>query len=305
MGQAREPFCKLGQQILHSSDTNANQLCYNVNSRSRKKVKLAVELQLMEIDSSLGLHEIPKKAMQLTRINNAAEQLEKGLRLFIKNTESKVQERNQYVIKREDIGRISPGTGYEIRLERALWQKYHKQDQDGEPNFLPKSPCIIGYSVALFNNRNQANWGEIDLMGVSQDGMPIPIELKKDTGDNILKMIVQVAAYGVAVRRLWNSDKCGFRNSWTSLELPSCSSANKSMERIECICLAPEDYWNRTFGQKGTKRREGQVNRDSWESIKKLVKKFDEFGVSLTFATILLDNDLPKISGCTSIELPD
>lgn len=93
MGQAREPFCKLGQQILHSSDTNANQLCYNVNSRSRKKVKLAVELQLMEIDSSLGLHEIPKKAMQLTRINNAAEQLEKGLRLFIKNTESKVQER--------------------------------------------------------------------------------------------------------------------------------------------------------------------------------------------------------------------
>jgi hypothetical protein len=260
-----------------------------------------------EIDTAMGLHEIPKAAMSLTRINSAINQLLADLPTFIANTEHKAQRREEYLIRREGIGAISPGTGYEIRIERALWSKYHQQVTSDAMPFLPTCSRIAGYSVALFSEQEQANWGEVDLLGVSSNGLPIPIELKQDTGDNILKMIVQVAAYGVAVRHLWNLTDSPFRRCWNALSFcPDTDmplSGQNHMAEIECICLATKAYWDRAFGRDGERRTAGQIMDDSWGPINNLVQEFRNQKLNISFAAVFIEPDLPTITSCSTITL--
>ncbi len=256
----------------------------------------------MEIDQTLGLHEIPKKAMALTRINGAIKQIVDNLQGFIDNTRNKVQLRQSYMIKRINTGEITPGTDFEIKIERALWAKYHQAAASVGDRFLESCPLIAGYSVGLFAERKQNNWGEIDLLGISPDGKPIPIELKQDMGDNILKMIIQVAAYAIAVQRVWNEKDSKFQASWRDLGLENCF--NGGLDKVECICLATEAYWQRAFGDRSNRRIAGQIQADSWGPIKKLINEFQKKGIEISFATVVLGTELPTISSCNSVELP-
>ncbi|WP_149752595.1 hypothetical protein [Rubripirellula obstinata] len=240
--------------------------------------------------------------MTITRINGAIEQLFPNLEEFIENTEAKVQPRKDYPIERDDVGGITSKTQFEIKIERALWSKYHEHKSSEASPFLPTCPRIVGYQVPLFNQDNQQGWGEIDLIGASPNGMPVPIELKQDTGENVLKMIVQSAAYSIAVRKVWNLPNSPFQKCWQSLALGN--ELPKEMSEINCICLATEAYWKRARGNASGRRSEGQIMPDSWPLINRLVEKFSEHGIQVSFASVVLAPELPTISSCSQEQLP-
>ena len=62
----------------------------------------------------------------------------------------------------------------------------------------------MAFQVSLAAKRAAEGRGEIDLLGVAEDGLPVVIELKRgDSTEPPAALLVQAAAYGIALQRAW------------------------------------------------------------------------------------------------------
>jgi hypothetical protein len=168
--------------------------------------------EVRKIDPSLqlGLHELanPRGSFrfQLEFAKEQSEDILLNLENLIKNTIDKAPIRaGDFRLDRMTDPRL---THEEDKWERAMYAKWGPK---GSGEYVSVCKHIQAYQYPLQAHRtasqpfpNNTCWGEIDLLGIGTDFLPVPNELKKrEPAESPLRMLVEVAAYGFAIQKVW------------------------------------------------------------------------------------------------------
>jgi hypothetical protein len=132
----------------------------------------------------------------------------------------------------------------------------------------------------------------------------VPNELKKRrAAESPLRMLVEVAAYGFAIRKVWPK----LRDDW--IEAVSWIEASPlqfppSLEKVTLIGVAPEEYWARCLGR-FPKTRAGAFPSEAWPPFWELVDALGKW-FNIHFVAVegsWEDPGLPTITGARIVEL--
>ena len=97
---------------------------------------------------------------------------------------------------------------------------------------------IVGRQVPLMSKQASEKWGAIDLLGLSSEGHPVVIELKKaGSSETPLRALLEGAGYAVAVAANWRI---------LSEEIARTSPDNRpaaSPDPVRVVVAAPDRYW--------------------------------------------------------------
>jgi hypothetical protein len=189
---------------------------------------------LRTIDPKKGLHGL-KHDIQKRFMAEQCEQLVAVLDEAISATFAAAPDRRRpYLIDRTRIAH--PKEGLEAHLERSLYAQW------SEANCSPAIGCwdkIAAFQVSLAAKRQAEGWGEIDLLGIAPDGLPVVIELKRDKStEPPAALLVQSAAYGIALQRAW----WFLREEWLQKTKPS-KPIPTALQPCRLVCAAPDAYW--------------------------------------------------------------
>jgi hypothetical protein len=150
-------------------------------------------------------------------------------------------------VNREPRTKLENPTGEfrESHWEEALWRKYHHEGSGVVDGLWAR---ILSYQAMLRgNNRDDAGWGEIDLLAVTAEGSPVIVELKREpSSETPLRMLPEGLANAVAIRKCWQIFGPNFNSRITTLGLPCCNPP----KTFPVICLAPDSYWHECFRKK-------------------------------------------------------
>jgi len=94
---------------------------------------------------------------------------------------------------------------------------------------------IAGFQVNLPGKRGDKGWGEIDLLGVAADGLPIVIELKHGSSkEPPPALLAQAAAYAIALQKAWGILRGEWGETvWSQTVLPT------ALHPARIVCAAP------------------------------------------------------------------
>jgi hypothetical protein len=268
------------------------------------------EIRKIDLGRESGLHELGNPGsepdsfrFQLQYAKAQIEDILLNLESLVKNTIDKapVRERNFCLdrLTKPDL------THEEDQWERAMYSKW---GPTGSDEYVPVCKHIQAYQYPLRahtsvskQSPNNKCWGEIDLLGIGADFLPVPNELKRETSDSPLRMLVEVAAYGFAIQKVWPHLKEHWRQALAWCAPPTQFPA--TLDRVTLIAVAPETYWVRSLGQlTGTKK--GRFPPEAWppfwELVDALTKWFDIHFVAVagSYGTEL------TITGARIINLP-
>ena len=192
------------------------------------------------MDPALGLHRL-KREFQKKFMAEQCDQLTATLDAAIEATfrDAPVR-RRRYLVDRTGMER-SPA-GEEARLEWAMYRQWASSSCE------PVEDCwtrIINFQVNLPAKRDDDNrdWGEIDLLGVAEDGLPVLIELKNGSStEPPPRLVVQAAAYGLVLQKAWHF----LRAEWIQEIAKHGITSPVPTALLPCrlVCAAPPEYWN-------------------------------------------------------------
>ena len=231
------------------------------------------------------------------------EQLAKGLTEAIAATVCCAPvRRNPYFRHR---GRNRVPYHLEARWEEAMWRRWSNPNCEAVADawhWIPHNQMMMRHS-----NRRNRGWGEMDLIGLRTDGVPITIELKVPRGEQIrtctpAATLIQAAAYAIALRNAWPI----FRPQWEQKIEPylarGVASPPIDVVAYPLVCAAPRSYWSEWTGEGA-----GDVSTGSWESFCKLRKALENAGFPSTFLAVdhdgYDDDKLPRITGAEPVIL--
>ncbi len=253
------------------------------------------------IDPKLGLHELAN-SFQLRSARHQAEELLSNLDNLVENTINKAPMRPKDFC----LDRV---TDPELTHEEDKWERamYRKWGPEGSGEYVSICKRIQTYQYPLQASFKDRCWGKIDLLGIGTDFLPAPNELKKGkTNESPLRMPVEVAAYGFAIRKVWPNLKDSWVKAVRRFEgCPSRFPAN--LDKVTLVGVAPEEYWCRSLGRMpGTKV--GAFPSEAWPPFWKLVDALKTKGFDIHFVTVEGDwNDAarrrPTITGARVLEL--
>jgi hypothetical protein len=186
------------------------------------------------IDPTKGLHEI-KGDIQKRFMTEQSEHLVAVLDEAISATFAAAPDRRRpYLIDRTKV--VDPKEGREAHLERSLHAQWSKA------GCTPAAGCwerIVAFQVNLPAKRDAEGWGEIDLLGMAEDGLPVVIELKRGKSkEPPAALLIQAAAYAIALQRAW----WFLREEWLRVVGPS-KPIPTALLPCRLVCAAPEEYW--------------------------------------------------------------
>ena len=149
--------------------------------------------QMKVIHCTDGLHRI-KKSFQKKYMGKQCNQLRTCLLKAIHCTIERAPVRRNDYIKIRDKNARMPALP-EARLERELYRRWHESE-------CKLSGCwrtIVSYQVNLPDEKHQREpWGEIDLLGVGKDSLPVVVELKQgNSTETPAGILVQAAVPSV------------------------------------------------------------------------------------------------------------
>jgi len=170
---------------------------------------------------------------------------------------------------------------------------------------------LISFQVPLFDKQEKASWGYIDLLGVILKGTPVVVELKKEPATNPvggtkasespLRMVLEAAAYAIALRKNWGRFRPEFVQRLKTLELPDSTIAGvpQELSTVRLVGLAPASYWIDWLPvtAKGLK-----VTPDAWRAFADLLAKFDQAGLPVSFASLSGDIESPESLAAQPLE---
>ena len=240
------------------------------------------------IDPAWGLHNLIGQPDQLAYLGRRCACILAHLGTLIPNTAEQAPLRDEnFCLDRTADGPASQLE--EARWERAMWRRWGPHGR-GEP-FLPSCPRIQTYQFPLKRVRADALWGKVDLLGVSPNGLPVVVELKKGrTTDTVLRMLLEMAAYGIALRKAWSLPRAqstlkpdweeAMRNVGRPVDAP------EHLDRVSLIGIAPQPYWDRALGR-AHKERAGRVPREAWPVFCRLVDELSSrCNFDISFAVV-------------------
>jgi hypothetical protein len=187
-----------------------------------------------------------------------------------------------------------------------MYRRWSKTRSLAASVYLPVCPCLQTYQFPLKRKQSDDSWGKIDLLGVSPDLLPVPNELKMRTSsDSPLRMLIEVAAYGFALRAAWPE----LRADWESCmsgRFGHCPEMPAELDdKIHLVGVAPVEYWEACLGRDPNIRAR-RVPHRAWGPFWQLVDKFAEYfetHFAAVHGTWEGDDCLPTVSGATPFDL--
>jgi hypothetical protein len=276
------------------------------------------ELRRIDPSRESGLHELGNPGnepnsftFQLKYARKQTEDILLNLESLVKNTIDKAPVRvGKFCLDRST--NCPDLTHEEVKWERAMYRKWGPEGPDDYVPFCKRIQSyqypLSAHSVVSEPSPNNTCWGKIDLLGIGADFLPVPNELKKrKTRDSPLRMLVEVAAYGFAIQKVWPHLKEQWGQDLAWCEAPPTRFA-ATLDRVTLIGVAPEEYWMRCLGLvPGTK--EGQFPPEAWppfwELVDALSKWFDIHFVAVEGSWDDRDGGRPTITGARVLDLRD
>lgn len=265
--------------------------------------------EVLMIDGTKALHELCEIVQQLSYIEQHSIALQKYRNVILERTYAKAP-----------TGRNNNGQSYELNrgerpdptgerlLEKQIWKQWRFQDSFSNLAFYGDTCRYIQtYQMPLQGTRNDHGWGRIDLVGVTNQLLPVVIELKHDRGsenvnDTPLRMLVEAVAYAVAVRKAWNEGP--FRTEWNdAVNTTHQRDLDTTITEVPVILLAPFGYWQRAIGVLG-KHTNGKVKEQAWPPFIQLARQFGNHGFPVHFVQFETLNLEGTTSNMTHVVLP-
>ena len=238
--------------------------------------------QQNDLDEEMSLHDIKDK-MQLRHAEQHADFIVNNLERLIENTYrvAPVRKANhKYTLEPSDDRNLTPSANcLQKNCDAAIFKKW-KKDEGGLDPRVPFRK-IVSYQVMLRDTNKNRGWGEIDLLGTTAENIPVAIELKIKPSEYLLRAIVEVLAYGVAIRKAWNGiDGCSLCSQWASVV-----GKIDSLVDLPLAVVAPASYWQVVLSD-SPKRIRFQTPQPVRQSIKKLLEKMFSANYPLTFVEV-------------------
>ena len=157
--------------------------------------------------------------------------------------------------------------------------------------------------MPLQRTRGDKSWGRVDLVGMSNDCLPVVFELKKGaSAETPLRMIIEALAYAIAIRKSWNEGN--FRDEW--IEVVG-NKVPKTLLEIPVIGIAPTSYWKTKIGEP-KKRTNGKVRDAAWKPFSKLCQMISDRGFPVSFWQFETGDEIDEmisIDSWSSVDIPD
>ncbi len=180
----------------------------------------------------------------------------------------------------------------ERRLEAAMIRRWNRVDMWPIPGGWTR---IVSCQTPLFARQQQEQWGSIDLLGMDAGRLPVVIELKKAPNANSdgtttntetpLRMLLEAAAYAVALRKNWKR----FREEWiarlTALDISKSISSQVPQEltTVPLVAAAPASFW---IDWLPVTKKGSTVSKDTWKSFKALLDELAKEKLPVSFVSI-------------------
>jgi len=245
------------------------------------------------IDPACGMHLI-KRVFQKRFLGSQCRDLANCLEAALDATEAVAPVRkNPYIIQRSNRRRALAHD--EARWEETLFCEL----KDPPPDSGAPWKSLLSYQVNLPNRKDDKDWGEIDLLGVSRQQLPLVVELKGPRSkESPAHMLIQVTAYAVALRKAWRS---ALRHEWAK---KVAKQVPEELSVVELVCAAPVEYWRNWTGDTPRART---VNPDVWAAIAALREDLKLRGYPSVFVRLDHDGspDAPKSIRVVEEQLPE
>ena len=184
-----------------------------------------------------------RKAITHDNQNYWIERLVNELPLFIAKAKDSVYPRNRHF----NLDSFFCGPRYGIRSRsEAEWEgwcilKWSIRHGVKSPKPVRNSwHRLVARQVPL-EPPDRRNLLTADLVGISEDGFPVIVELKKHTKQApILGVILQALVYGIRLKQSWPYFFEEWREALSKYNWPTVQS---QPHRIYLVCAAPSDYW--------------------------------------------------------------
>ena len=243
-------------------------------------------------EPSDGLHVLKDHWGQKRYLEPQAMRLSQELNLAIETTLSAAPEgRQDYRLERETPEKIDQ-TEQERRLEAAMMKRWNAPEMSLIAGAWDR---LIAFQVPLFAKQQKRSWGYIDLLGVNGDGLPVVVELKRSPvakpngqtthSESPLRMILEAAAYAVALRKNW----APFREQWITRLTGLAVSPDvlkrvpEKLETVPLVAAAPADYWIGWLPVSGKGQR---VTPQAWREFATLLSELNEHSLPVSFVSI-------------------
>ncbi len=180
----------------------------------------------------------------------------------------------------------------ERRLEAAMVRQWNR------PGMLPVPGGwgrLVAFQVPLFSEQQKGQWGYVDLLGVNAGGLPVVVELKKDPdaapdgktrrSETPLRMVLEAAAYAVALRKNWRR----FREEWVDhlagLGTPgrTLGGIPAQLTTVPLVAAAPASFW---IDWLPVTKKGRKVGPETWQSFRSLLAELSRVGLPVTFVSI-------------------
>ncbi len=180
----------------------------------------------------------------------------------------------------------------EACLEQAMWEKWGPTGA-GEI-YLPCCPYLQTYQFPLKRSSGDRGWGQVDLLGVGRDHLPVVNEVKsRESRDTPLRMLVEMTAYGLAIREGWTQLKADWETAMNGRFGKQIVLPDKLL-RMTLIGIAPEEYWDRFRGK----------SPKDWSSYWRLVDALTaDFDICFAVVDGSWNDPLPQVTGARVLNL--
>jgi hypothetical protein len=273
----------------------------NIRSDKRRKIR-AIDPAL-----NLGLHELANSGeraepfrFQLAFAKDQAEDILQNLTGLVEGTERRAPIRTKdFCLNRKTSPTL---THEEDKWERGM---YGKWGPEGFGEYVPICKRIQTYQYPLQSSFKDRCWGKIDLLGIGPDSLPVPNELKKRSADESpLRMLLEVAAYGFAIRIVWPHLKSEWARAINWFGQPQLP---ENLDRVTLVGVAPVGYWCQCLGLL-PETQGGQFPPDAWRPFWQLVDALGGwFDIHFVAVEGIWDSDVmggsPAITGARILDL--
>ncbi len=184
-------------------------------------------------------------------------------------------------------------TSEERRLESAMMSRWSNDEMWTIPKAWRR---LVAFQVPLRANQHGGGFGEIDLLGVNQTGVPVVVELKKSpkadadgrtqSTETPLRMVLEAATYALVLRKNWKNFREAWVNRLREIEMPDdiIQRVPPNLETVPLVAVAPASFWLEwlPFTEKGT----NQLSPETWASFALLLKRLEEMNLPVSFLSI-------------------
>ncbi len=233
---------------------------------------------MYEIDCAESLH-ITKGRFRKQYMAMQCQQLERGLDQAIEATKefAPVRVAKTYFPQRaERLPRDD-----ESKWEEAIWRRWSHPEATPAPDWNR----ILYYQVMLRDTNKDLGWGEIDLIGIREELIPVVVELKIQESITPASTMVQGVAYAIAIQKAWRGR---LRQDWNSLlqQFGFVAELPHELNEIDVVLAAPTSYWSEWLSAISNSPRARTVKEAAWHALCDLRRAFERAGYRTKFVEL-------------------